>query len=122
MLSKQRGRGVLSLSMLLLLLAQFPSSGQDKPGVWTLDVKFENPKTITVAIPGRGQRTVWYVEYEVTNKTKEPRRFTPVFHLATDKRSKDLVDEILPTVQDKLRAGLKNSVTASTKAIPAEEI
>src|SRR5262245_11654022 len=91
MISNQLGRDVLSLSvllLLLLLLTQLPVSGQDKPGVWTLDVKFENPKTTKVTIPGRGERTVWYLEYEVTNKTKEPRSFIPVFHLLTDKGSK----------------------------------
>ncbi len=117
--AKQLGRDVSSLSVLLLLLTQFPLSGQDKAGVWTFDVKFENPKTTKVTIPGRGERTVWYLEYEVTNNTKEPHSFIPVVQLVTDKGNKELPDEILPAVQDKLRVGVKNSVTASTTAIPA---
>ena len=115
---KQRGRRLLSLGV-LLTVAQLPSSGQDKPGVWTLDVKFENPKMTKMAIPGRGVRTVWYVVYEVANNTKEPRRFIPTFHLLADKPPRELPDEILPTVEAKLRAGLKNSVNVSKTAIPA---
>jgi hypothetical protein len=118
MMSKQVCRGVLPMSVLLLLLTQFPLCGQDKAGVWTLDVKFENPKTKKVPIPGRGERTVWYLEYEVTNKTKEPRSFHPIFHLVSDKGNKQVPDEILPTVQDKIGGGLKNSISVSTKAIP----
>jgi hypothetical protein len=115
---KRLGRNLLSLSA-LMCLAQLPSSGQDKPGVWTLDVKFESPNTTTVTIPGRGDRTVWYLVYEVSNNTKEPRHFIPTFHLLADKPAKEMPDEILPVVQDKLRAGLKNSITVSTTPIPA---
>src|SRR5437588_2461109 len=39
--------------------------------VWVLNLKFQEPRLITVDIPGRGRRLCWYLRYEVINNTKE---------------------------------------------------
>lgn len=112
--------GMLALSgLLVLVVIEFPLLGQEKAGVWTLDVKFENPKTAKVEIPGQGERTIWYLEYEVINKTKKEREFSPVFGLVSNKRKKEVSDEILISAEEKLGAGRFNSITVSKEAIPA---
>jgi hypothetical protein len=99
-----------------------------QPGskVWVLDFKFKDPRPIKVDIPGRGQRLCWYLWYQVTNFTNQPRTFIPDFELVT--RDKNLVyrDQILPKVQEAIRRledpsdylKIKNSVTIATAPIP----
>jgi hypothetical protein len=94
--------------------------------VWVLDFKFKDPRRITVNVPGRGQRVCWYLWYQVTNFTKEPRTFIPDFEFVT--RDKNLVfhDQILPKVQEDIRRvedpsnflKIKNSVTIAAEPIP----
>jgi hypothetical protein len=83
-----------------------------------VDVKFDAPKFDTAARPGRGERTIFYVEYEITNKSDKPRYISPVLHLVSDKNKTAMTDEVSPAVQDKVRAGLENSVTLCKKPIP----
>ncbi len=120
-------------------LAQSPGGGynvvpapprvnvQDKEDVWVLDFQFKSPRVITVDIPGRGRKTVWYVRYEVWNRTGAPRFFIPDFDLVTDYAS--FHEEVLPSVQDQVRKiedptgfyDVKNSVTIAAKPIPASK-
>src|SRR5262249_18328235 len=46
---------------------------------WVLDFKFKSPRLITVNIPGKGERIVWYMWYQVINYSSEPRTFVPDF-------------------------------------------
>ena len=119
MICKLFCRGMSLSWLLLLVVTELPLLGQEKPGVWTLDVKFENPKTAKVNIPGQGERTIWYLEYEVINKTKKEREIVPVFGLVSNKRKKEVSDEILIAAEEKLGTGRHNSVTVSKEAIPA---
>jgi hypothetical protein len=94
--------------------------------VWVLDFKFKGPRLIKVDVPGRGQRVCWYLWYQVTNFTKEPRTFIPDFELVT--RDKNILhsDQVLPSVQEAIRRledpsnylKIKNSVTIATEQIP----
>src|SRR6266404_1722871 len=34
--------------------------------IWVLELKFYDPRLITVDIPGRGRKLCWYVKYQVT--------------------------------------------------------
>lgn len=97
--------------------------------VWVLDFKFKDPRLIKVDIPGRGQRLCWYLWYQVTNYTKEPRTFIPDIELVSyDKNLTPTVhrDQILPRVQDAIKKvedptgyyDIKNSVTISANPIP----
>src|SRR4051794_20363788 len=49
--------------------------------VWVLHIKFMDPRIIKVNIPGRGQKLVWYLWYQVINFTNKPQFFFPVFEL-----------------------------------------
>jgi hypothetical protein len=116
-------------------LAQAPGGGfnvvpapprinvQDKEDVWVLDFQFKSPRVIPADIPGRGKKTVWYVRYEVWNRTGAPRYFIPDFEVVSDTAS--FHDEVLPSVQDQIRKtedptgfyDLKNTVTIAARPI-----
>src|SRR5262245_50001796 len=94
--------------------------------VWVLDFKFKDPRMIKVDVPGRGQRVCWYLWYQVTNYTKEPRTFIPDFEFVTREKNRVYHDQILPKVQEAIRRvedpsnflKIKNSVTISAEPIP----
>jgi hypothetical protein len=54
-----------------------------KPGDWTLDVRFDNPQQIALPIPGAQQR-FWYIILTLTNKTGKDVDFYPQCDLVTD--------------------------------------
>jgi hypothetical protein len=99
---------------------------QDKEDVWVLDFQFKTPRVLTVDIPGRGRKTIWYLWYQVINKTGQPRTFIPDFELVTLDRNSLHHDEVLPTVQAEIAKiedptgflGVKNSVTIASEPIP----
>ena len=94
--------------------------------VWVLDFKFKDPRLITVDIPGRGQRVCWYLWYQVTNFTKQPRVFVPDFEFVTRDKNAVHHDQILPKVQEAIARledpsdylKIKNSVTIAVEPIP----
>jgi hypothetical protein len=102
---------------------------QDKEGIWVLDFRFTTPRLITVDIPGRGRRLCWYMLYRVINNTKDPHTFIPKFELVTFDKPHVYTDEVLPKVQEAIRQiedptgqlDIKNSVTISSKPIPASK-
>jgi hypothetical protein len=119
-----------------LALAQGPNNNEreaksrinveDKEGIWVLDFRFKDPRLITVDIPGRGRRLVWYLWYQVINNTKEPRTFIPDFEWVTLDKNTVHHDQILPKAQDAIRKledpngflDIKNSVTIASQPIP----
>src|SRR5262245_30719856 len=52
---------------------------QDRAQIWVLDFHFKDPRVMTVDIPGRGRKLVWYMWYQVSDSTGEPRTFIPRF-------------------------------------------
>jgi hypothetical protein len=94
--------------------------------VWVLDFKFKDPRVIKVDVPGRGQRVCWYLWYQVTNFTKQPRVLVPEFEFVTHDQNTIHHDQILPKVQEAIRRvedpsdylKIKNSVTIATEPIP----
>jgi hypothetical protein len=135
--------GIFSLALALiagLAVGQAPPRGPNeeyvKPGanvqdartpkLWVLDFKFKSPRLITVNIPGKGNRLVWYLWYQVINYSGEPRTFIPEFELFTHDKGMSYPDQVLPTAIAKIRqiedrAGaddIKNTVTISSKPIP----
>jgi len=97
---------------------------QDKEDVWVLDFQFKSPRVLNVDIPGRGRKAIWYVRYDVWNRTGAPRFFIPTFELVTDREA--FRDQVLPSVQNQIAKvedptgyyDLKNSVTIAAQAIP----
>jgi hypothetical protein len=130
---------------LALLSAQSPTSTvfnvrqvqpaahvQDKPGIHTMYFNFKDPRTITVDVPGRGKKVVWYMWYQVYNKPPEgaplePYTFQPDFELVPlSGEGKKMVfhDEVMPVVQEAIRQqegdrAVFNSVTIAEKPIQA---
>jgi hypothetical protein len=94
--------------------------------IWVLDFKFKDPRLIKANVPGRGQKICWYLWYQVTNYTKEPRTFIPDFELVTHDRRTTHHDQIMPAVQEAIRQvedpadilKIKNSVTIANDPIP----
>src|SRR5262245_17109494 len=93
---------------------------------WVLDFKFKSPRLINVNIPGKGQRTVWYLWYQVINYSSEPRTFVPDFELVTHDKGMTYPDVVLPTAMEEIRKiedphgfyKLKNTVTIAKEPIP----
>ena len=111
------------------LKALAESLPEDKDAIWTLSMNFKAPRIITADVPGRGKKVIWYMWYQVVNRTPEPRVFFPKFELVTiDRKSKHL-DEILPSVQKGIaqtedptdRLAIRNSITISEEPIPVSK-
>jgi hypothetical protein len=98
----------------------------DKDDIWTMELVCMDPRVITVDVPGRGKKIVWYMRYQVINRTGEPRVFIPDFELVTHDKNTVHRDEVLPAVQEAIRkvedptnrTDMKNSVTISEQPIP----
>jgi hypothetical protein len=97
---------------------------------WVLDFKFKSPRLINVNIPGKGERTVWYLWYQVINYSSEPRTFVPDFELVTHDKGMAYPDQILPAAMDAIRKiedphgfyNLKNTVTIAKNPIPVSSL
>ncbi len=98
---------------------------EDKEGTWVLDFAFKGPRVLTTDIPGRGRKTVYYVWYQVWNRTGQPRTFIPDFDLVTNRMTSHR-DQVLPSVQAEIARiedptgflDIKNSVTIAAQPIP----
>jgi hypothetical protein len=94
--------------------------------IWVLDFKFKDPRLITIDIPGRGKKVVWYMWYQIVNNTGEPRTFIPEFELITLDKHTVHKDQILPKAEEAIKKiedptgylDIKNSVTIATQPIP----
>jgi hypothetical protein len=133
---------LLLAAPLVLGLAVAPSAGQfnerdvkkqvspqDTDQVWVLDFRFKDPRLITVDVPGRGKRVIWYMWYQVINNTKEARTFIPDFELVTlDKRTVHH-DQVIPKAEEAIKRiedptgylDIKNSVTIASRPIPVSK-
>jgi hypothetical protein len=98
----------------------------DKAENWTLNFRFKDPRIITVDVPGRGKKIIWYMWYQVYNNTGEPRVFVPDIELKTHDYETVHPDEVMPAVQAEIakiedptgKLNIKNSVTISKEPIP----
>lgn len=98
----------------------------DKPENWTLTFRFKDPRIVSVNVPGRGKKIVWYMWYQVVNHTGEPRIFVPDIELKTHDYETVHADEVMPAVQAEIakiedpnnKLDIKNSVTISKEPIP----
>ena len=105
------------------------ASPQDREGIWMLDFHFKDPRIIPLEIPGKGRRNVWYLWYQVSNNTAEPRTFIPKFVWVCHDTDTAHVDKIIPTAQRAIEriedpnnlVDVKNSVTISAKPVPVSK-
>src|SRR5437870_5733432 len=58
-------------------------SSLDKLDVWGMDVVFKDPRIMKIKLPARGERVVWYLWYQVINRSGKPREISPYFELVT---------------------------------------
>ena len=94
--------------------------------LWVLDFRFKDPRLITVDIPGRGKKVVWYLWYQVINNTGEPRDFVPEFELVTLDKHTAHRDQIIPKAIEAIKKvedptgylDIKNSVSIAAQKIP----
>ncbi len=94
--------------------------------LWVLNFRFKDPRLITVDIPGKGKKVVWYLWYQVINNTGEPRTFIPEFELVTLDKHTVHRDIIIPKAIEAIKKvedptsylDIKNSVTIATQPIP----
>lgn len=102
----------------------------DRGGVWTLNFAYMPPRIATVKVPGKGDRTVWYMVYYVYNKTGKPRTIVPTFELVTkdtggvaasflDESEPGAVLEALQKIEDPTgELKLQTSISISKAPIP----
>src|SRR5947209_5791008 len=97
--------------------------------IWVLELKFYDPRLITVDVPGRGRRLCWYMKYQVINNTPDPHMFIPDLELVTLDKPGLYHDQVLPKVEEAIRQiedptgylEIKNSVTIASKPIPVSK-
>ncbi|HJZ60052.1 MAG TPA: hypothetical protein VKE74_34235 [Gemmataceae bacterium] len=100
------------------LFAQQPNPGErnvdpvdlalDKPGVWTLHFRYKTPRIVTIPMIDKVKnqkidKTVWYLFYQVYNRTDAPVIFLPKFELITKDLNTVHLDEPQPFIVDQIR-------------------
>lgn len=101
----------------------------DKVGVWAMDFRFKDPRIMKLKLPGRGERMVWYVWYQVINRSGKPQEISPYFELVTLDNPGIFRDEILITAEEAVKkledksgySEIKNTVLISKFAIPVSK-
>lgn len=75
----------------------------DRAGVWTFHFAYTPPRTLVVDTP-KGKKSVWYMVYQVWNKSDTPQRFVPEFELVTkDGQLRAYLDEPFPAITAAIR-------------------
>jgi len=98
----------------------------DKPGIYTLNFRYAPPRIITVDYPGKGKKQIWYMFYQVYNRSDLPQDFEPVFELVTKDLNTKHVDDMEPLAVKEIRKiedptgalNLQTSISISDKKIP----
>jgi hypothetical protein len=99
----------------------------DRSTTWTLHFAYTPPRILTLDVPGRGRRVVWYMAYQVWNTTDTPLLFIPRFDLVTkDGPLVSLPDDPQPSVTEAVRKvedptnslNMKTSVSMTQTPIP----
>jgi len=74
-----------------------PAAG-DKAGIWTLHFRYKSPRIVTVDVPGQGKKVVWYMPFQIYNRTENPQLVAPLFELVTKDLNTNHKDEPQPAV------------------------
>jgi hypothetical protein len=98
----------------------------DKVGVWAMDFRFKDPRILKLKIPARGERMVWYMWFQVINRSDKPQEISPSFELVTLDNPGVYRDQILITAEEAIKKledksgylDIKNTVMISKFAIP----
>ena len=74
-----------------------PAPG-DKAAICTLHFRYKTPRIVTVETPSKGKVQVWYMPFQVYNRTENPQLIVPVFELVTKDLETSHKDEPQPSV------------------------
>lgn len=88
----------------------------DRADVWTLHFRYKPPRIVEVdGFDARGnpaKQTIWYIWYQVFNRSGEPVFFTPEFELVTRSPATNHLDEPQPYIFEQVRKMEDRSVSA----------
>jgi hypothetical protein len=91
----------------------------DKPGVWTLHFRYKAPRIITVdgfdKAGKPAKQLVWYMWYQVYNRSGDPVYFTPEFELVTRDLKTSHLDEPQPYIFEQVKRFEDRTVTSQNK-------
>jgi len=98
----------------------------DKRGVWTLHFRYAPPRIITVDLPEKGRKQVWYMFYQVYNRTDLPQTIYPEFELVTKDLNTRHLDNMEPLAVEAIKKiedptgslNIQTSVSISKEKIP----
>jgi len=76
---------------------------EDRPGIWTLHFRYKVPRIITVRGPNGQPQEIWYMWFQVYNRTGDPQTFLPEFELVAHNPDVNLLDEPRPYAVDAVR-------------------
>jgi hypothetical protein len=101
----------------------------DKLDVFAMDFRFKDPRILTLKLPGRGERIVWYMWYQVINRTAKPQELTLSFELVTLDNPGIYRDDIMITAEEEVRKredpngyqNIRNTVLMSKYPIPVSK-
>jgi hypothetical protein len=107
-------------------LAEKKANAEDTAETWVLDFHWKDPRVVTVDIPGKGKKTVWYLSYDISNNTGAPRSLFPSFVWVCHNQNTVHSDQLIPSAVQRVqkiedpsgRIRLRNSVTISAEPIP----
>jgi hypothetical protein len=159
MLTFRRFLGTTIAIALVVATATVPAAGQDtlglqpgerkvepaklpldRPDVWTLNFRYKSPRILTVdgfddkANPAK--QVVWYMWYQVYNRSGEPVTFIPEFELVTTDLNTYHLDEPQPYIFEQVKKyedrtitkekpegilNFKTTIGISRKPIPASK-
>jgi len=98
----------------------------DKAGIYALDFRFKDPRVMKIKLPGQGERIVWYVWFQLINRTGKPQPSVPYLELVTLDNPGTYREKISVTAEDKIRKiedptgylNIKNTVMLGSSPIP----
>ncbi len=112
----------------------------DREDVWTLHFRYKTPRIMTVdGFDARGnpaKQSVWYMWYQVYNRSGEPVTFIPEFEIVTTDLNTNHLDEPQPYIFEQIKKfedrtiskdqpngvlNLKTTIDISKKPIPASK-
>jgi hypothetical protein len=110
----------------------------DRDGIWTLNFRYKPIRILTLdgfdAKGNPAKQVVWYLWYQVYNRSGEPVQFVPEFELVTTDLNTNHLDEPQPFIFEQVKKyedrtitaknpngilNLKSSIDISKKPIPA---
>jgi len=98
--------------------------------IWMFNFHFKDPRIVRVNVPGKGTVNVWYLWYQLSNETGEPRNFNPRFlWVCHDENLPGIQDQVLHTAQNEIKKiedeqnilNINNSWTISKDPIPVSK-